>query len=256
MNGVSPLIIVHIIAATIGLLSGYLSILVRKGSGLHRAAGQVFFVSMLIMSASAAYYAAFVHAIRINVIGGLLTFYLVCTGWWAGRRRNGTSAFDRIGLAVAIGVAAIAWTASFQALFAPGRAKDGVVAPAYIIFGIGALFAVRSDIRLLRSGGVNGAARIARHLYRMGFALLIAVFSFFPGQGKIFPESWRQSGLLLLPHVLLIGTMLVWRRRLRRGGNASAAHLVAQPHDVARPLLDRQQLQTAGGHAAILDVEQ
>ena len=255
MNGLSPLLLVHIFSATIGLLSGFLSMLVRKGSGLHRVAGQAFFVSMLTMSSSAVIYAVFIHPIRINVVAGSLTFYLVATGWWSGRRRAaGTGAFDRLAFGLIIIVALIAFASSIQAAASPERAINGVPVFAFLIFGAGTIFAIRSDVRLFRSGGVTGSARIARHLYRMSFALLIAVFSLFPGQGKLFPTSWKQSGLLLLPHVLIVVSMLVWRRRLR--GKTRSADLVAQPHNAAGALLHRQQLQPAGGHAAILDVEQ
>ena len=87
----TPLVLFHICCAVIGLLSGYLSMFFRKGSGLHRAAGDVFVVAMLGMGASAAYIATFQHPIRANVIAGLLTIYVVSTGWWAGRRAGSLS---------------------------------------------------------------------------------------------------------------------------------------------------------------------
>jgi len=49
----TPLLLVHICGAVVGLLSGYLAMLVRKGSGLHEAAGRVYVVSMLTMSGPA-----------------------------------------------------------------------------------------------------------------------------------------------------------------------------------------------------------
>src|ERR1700754_4971441 len=85
----STLLLLHICCATIGLLSGFLSMALRKGSSPHRIAGNMFFVSMLLMSSSAVYMAAFLKPNMINVIAGLLTFYLVGTGWWAGKRRDG-----------------------------------------------------------------------------------------------------------------------------------------------------------------------
>ena len=51
------LLLIHVCGAVIGLLSGYLAMVLRKGSGLHRAAGTIFFPAMLIMSACAAYVA-------------------------------------------------------------------------------------------------------------------------------------------------------------------------------------------------------
>jgi len=52
--GYSALLTLHICGAIIGLLSGTAALIFRKGFRLHRAAGTVFFVSMLIRSASGA----------------------------------------------------------------------------------------------------------------------------------------------------------------------------------------------------------
>ena len=83
-----PLVLLHIASAAVGLLSGFMAMAFRKGSGLHGAAGSVFFVSMLSMSGLGAFMAAFLKPNNGNVLGGLLTFYLVATGWVAARRRD------------------------------------------------------------------------------------------------------------------------------------------------------------------------
>jgi uncharacterized membrane protein len=91
----SPLVLIHICAASIGLLSGAPALFSRKGSRLHRAAGNVFFISILSMSATGAYMAAFVKPVMINVVVGVLTFYLVATAWLAiARKEAGTSLFE------------------------------------------------------------------------------------------------------------------------------------------------------------------
>src|SRR5437870_175363 len=84
----STLVVIHICGAVIGLLSGSLAMIFRKGSSLHRIAGNFFVVAMIVMAGSAAYIAEFLHPIRINVIAALLTLYLVTTGWWWGKRRD------------------------------------------------------------------------------------------------------------------------------------------------------------------------
>jgi hypothetical protein len=78
--------------------------------------------------------------------------------------------------------------------------------------------AIVGDIRVLWSGALRGAARIARHLWRMCFALFIATGSFFLGQADEFPEALRIWPVLIMlalaPLVLLLYWM--WRIRVRK----------------------------------------
>ena len=82
-----PLLILHILGGTIGLLSGTLAIAVRKGSTLHRASGNVFTIAMLTLAFSGLYL-AILNLRRGNIIGSIITFYLIATAWLAGRRRS------------------------------------------------------------------------------------------------------------------------------------------------------------------------
>lgn len=212
----SPLLLIHICAAVVGLLSGFLTMAFRKGSGLHGAAGNVFFVSMLIMSASAAYLAAFRKPNMMNVVVGLLTFYLVATAWWAAKRRDGGASpfdFGALLFVLAVGVAGVGF--GFEAANSPKGTKDGMPAAAYFIFGSVALLCASSDLRMFVRGGVSGSNRIARHLWRMSLALLIATLSFFPGQARQLPEWLRENNFLYVPHLLLIGSMVFWMYRVR-----------------------------------------
>ena len=68
---------------------------------------------------------------------------------------------------------------------------------------------------MMRSGPLEGARRIARHLWRMSFALFIAALSFFIGQAKVLPEAIRIPGLLALPVLAVLVTMFYWLWRVR-----------------------------------------
>ncbi len=64
-------------------------------------------------------------------------------------------------------------------------------------------------------GGLAGAQRLTRHLWRMCVAMFMATASFFLGQAKLFPPGVRQSGVLALPVLLVIGALVYWLVRVR-----------------------------------------
>jgi uncharacterized membrane protein len=228
----SPLILLHVCSAAVGLLSGFTAMVFRKGSGLHGAAGTIFFVSMLSASGAGACLAGFIHPNSANLMGSVLTFYLVATGWAAARCTDGKAGIFDLGallFAFAIGVAGVTW--GFQAASSATGMKDRYPAPFYFVFGSIALLFASSDVRMVVRGGVFGAKRIARHLWRMCFALLFAALSFYPGQGpRFFPKWLRETNLPYVPHVLLTGAMLFWlyrvsvRKRVPQGNVMGARH--------------------------------
>lgn len=217
-------LLIHISGATFGLLSGFMAMALRKGSGWHGAAGSIFFISMLCMTASGAYISAFLRPNRLNLVVSFLTAYLVLTAWRAAKRRElVTDRFDVGGMVFVFVVAIMAFAAGFER-------KHGMPVPAYFIFGTIALLCAKTDLRMLRQRGVAGTQRLVRHLWRMSLALLIATLSFYPGQAKLFPRWLRDTNVLMLPHLLLIGAMVFWMWKMRRRRDLSAA---AQPHEVS-----------------------
>ena len=77
-----------------------------------------------------------------------------------------------------------------------------------------ALLAALGDVRMMRAGGLLGPHRIARHLWRMCFAVLVASASLFLGQAQVIPESIRIYPLLAIPALLPLVLMLYWLARL------------------------------------------
>lgn len=208
-------LLVHVCCAAVGLMSGFLAMSLRKGSGLHGAAGTLFFVSMLTASGAGATIAGFLRPNSANTMGSTLTFYLVATAWVAAKRRDGKPGlFDVGALLFALAISAAGATWGIQAVSSQTGSKDGYPAPFFFIFGSVALLFALSDVRMLLRGGVFGAKRIARHLWRMSMGLLFATLSFYPGQGRLFPRWLRETNLLNVPAVLLVGAMLFWLYRV------------------------------------------
>jgi hypothetical protein len=211
----SSLLIFHICGALVGLLSGTAALIFRKGFRYHRAAGNVFFLSMLVMSASGAAIAAFIKPNMGNVFGGVVTFYLVATGWLTVLRKEKETGLAEFGLLlVALAAGAGGLTYGWEAAHSATGLKEGYPPAPYIIFGCLSSLSAASDVRMLIRGGVSGPARIARHLWRMCVAFLIAALSFFLGKQQHFPQAIRGSQILNVPMILILIIMIYWLVRV------------------------------------------
>src|SRR5579884_159269 len=137
-------VLFHVCTAVIGIIAGGVSMAVRKGSGLHRAAGDVFVLAMLSMAGAGAFIAEFLKPNIGNVLGGTLTMYLVATGWMAGRRRENTiGIFDYSALAMVTAIGAVEIVLGVEARLSPTGLKAGYPALLFFIFSaIAGLFAI------------------------------------------------------------------------------------------------------------------
>ena len=209
----------HITAGILSILAGFTALFATKGSLLHRRSGLLFALAMAVMTVSAVIVATWLRPNTGNTIIGVLTFYLVATGVLTMRtipHARGVLA----GLALAgfaAGVAALAL--GFAAVQRPNGAVDGIPSFPLFMFGLVGIVAASFDMRLLRGLVLQGKRRLARHLWRMTYAMWIATTSAFIGQAKFFPEPIRKSGLFAVP-VLIVTVMLVYWlvKTLRRRG--------------------------------------
>jgi hypothetical protein len=210
-----PLLTLHIISGTLGMLSGYVAVFLLKGSRRHAIAGNVFVIAMLILSAS-----GFVMAVMKsqpgNILGGAVTFYLVATAWMTARRREGKPGiFDWCALMVISAVGVTEVTFGIEAALSPTGLKHGYPALPYFMMGSVALLATTGDIRMLLRRGISGTPRIARHLWRMCFALFIVASSIFLARAKLFPAPFRKTGALFLLSFLPLMLLVIWLVRVR-----------------------------------------
>lgn len=211
----SPLLLLHICGGGIGLLSGAVAMSFRKGSRWHGVAGNVFFISMLTMSGCGAYL-ALMKSQMSNVLGGLLTFYMVATAWVTARRRDGgTGIYGWVGLLAALTLGALMVTFGIEAATSPSGTKAGMPAAMYFVFGSLALLAAAGDIRMLVRGGIFGVQRIARHLWRMCFALFAASASLFLARPHLFPALLSRTHVLSVLGFLPLILMIYWLIRVR-----------------------------------------
>lgn len=209
-------LVVHVIAGSLGLLSGYVALYASKGALLHRRAGIVFVCSMLAM-ASAGFTIAIARGVApaINVPAALLTSSLVITALTTVRPSSVMSRrIDTVAMITLLATGLTSLAFAVQA-FANGGQRNGMPAFPFIMFGLAGTLAGAGDLRILRTAPLRGARRVARHLWRMSFALFVAALSFFIGQAKVIPEPIRIMPLLAMPVLAVLVTMLYWLWRVR-----------------------------------------
>jgi uncharacterized membrane protein len=208
-------LVLHIGGGSVGILSGYGAVSVTKGERLHRAFGAVFVASMLTMAMMATGLAV-LNQQKGNITGGILAFYLVSTAWMTVRRKEGTvGRFEYGALLAALCVGATLMMWGLLASMNPKGQLDGSAAALSYVFGSFALFAAALDLKVILHGGIFGAHRIARHLWRMCFALFFGAASFFLGQQKVMPAFMHGSPLLFVPAFAPLVLMVFWLFRIR-----------------------------------------
>jgi hypothetical protein len=177
----------------------------------------VFFIAMLAMAGVGAVVAPFLSEGQApNTMMGAFTFYLVSTGWAVVHRKPGETGRFEIGAAVFAGLLA-AGGVTYAWLNSQGPHPLPVPeGPVIDIFAALVTMAAVLDVRVIRAGGLAGAARVTRHLWRMTLALLIAAVSF-AGQPKAIPSFLHHSPLVLLPAAAVFIALIYWLVRIRLG---------------------------------------
>jgi uncharacterized membrane protein len=203
--------LIHVGAGSLALLSGAVALSVRKGDGPHRVAGTVFFLSMLVMAASAIYLSV-IYSKTMFIIGGALVIYMLATAWVAARRKDGQSGvFETGAFLVATAGALIFGLAAAGGAEGPG---DGVGVEVYYVFGGVLALAAILDLSVILRGGVAGKQRIARHLWRMCAGMFVATGSFFLGQQQVLPAFVRGSPVLFVFAFAPLAIMVFWLIRI------------------------------------------
>jgi hypothetical protein len=183
---------------------------------------------MLTMAVGAVYLAIVRHQPN-NIGGGIFTFYLILTAWLTARRGDvETSKLDWAALLIPLALGVLSWTNGIRIVRSGATSQDGVPVGMIFFMGTVQLLAAAGDVRMLIRGGVLGAKRIARHLWRMCFGLFIASGSFFLGPsnrplrllsnvrlGQHLPRALFSTGLYLVLTILPLVFLIFWLVRVR-----------------------------------------
>ena len=208
-------ILLHILGDTLGLIAGAVALSATKGAWLHRLSGRLFVYAMVAMAITGVMISV-LRSIETNALGGLLAIYLVTTSLSTVRPFTVRWRWlDLVAMLWAFALGATSTTIGFELLLSGESSRHGVPIPILLLFGAVAFSAGISDVKLMRAGGMEGARRIARHLWRMCFAFFIATGSFFLGQADEIPEPLRITPVLVILALSPLVLMWYWLRRVR-----------------------------------------
>ena len=86
------------------------------------------------------------------------------------------------------------------------------------IYGFTSVLAIAAigDAKIVIAGGISGAPRIARHLWRMCVGLTLAAGSAFTnGFARLLPGPYHVPPLFFFPQFLPLGLLIFWMIRVR-----------------------------------------
>ena len=214
---------IHVVAGGLAVILGFTALFVKKGGTIHRRSGMLFVYAMLVMGTTASILEFLRSAGVTNVVAALLSIYFVGTALTTVRPPSRwTRVINAAALTVAIGLALAAIVGGLEKVNTPGLSPGGVpfrtIGVMSFVLATALLLAAAGDVRIMLSGMPRGGPRLARHLWRMCFALFIAAGSFFSIRervAKILPEPFTSGPMRALPIVLLFGAMFYWLWRVR-----------------------------------------
>ena len=220
---VGILLPIHIVAAGLALGAGFVALSAAKGATLHRKSGMLFVVAIATMCFSAVVITA-MKGQTVNLIVGLMTAYLVITALTTVKPSASPRGLDIGLMLVALIVGLTTLTFGVEAAASASGEKYGYPPFALFVIATVGLLGSAGDFRIIRSGALRGAPRLARHLWRMCLALWTTTVSFFLNRSRvttIFPEAFLSIWVRALPVLLVVDAPVASRPDSYNNGRIS-----------------------------------
>ncbi|WP_100657016.1 DUF2306 domain-containing protein [Alteromonas flava] len=194
--------LLHFLVGTCSVVAGFTSLFAKKGSGIHKFAGLIYVIAMVILCLSG-FYLSYVRELQFTFLLSALSLYLVVTGWLA-IKQNLLHTTVRARLEVTCSALLCLTCFALSALGISLNWPYPSTEPpyeAYAFIGLCTGFFVYGDIKQLMSGIHEKASQFKRHLTRIGASMLIATIVFFLGNNHVLPDAFRTVPILLAPIV-------------------------------------------------------
>jgi uncharacterized membrane protein len=204
------LLALHIAAGTIGLTTGTINTIGKKGGKMHRIVGLAFLYSMLVVGGTA-FILSVLHPNYFLFIVGVFTLYMVCSGTRYMHLKNLskgqrpqwmdwllTSFMLFFGIAFLI----------FGIYHLSHKNTFGIV---FIVFGAIGLRFVRTDFKNFSGKAKASNAWLLAHIQRMIGGYIATLTAFLVVNNTVLPGyiAW------LLPALVLVPLIVIWVRKYK-----------------------------------------
>ncbi len=207
----NTLLLIHIAAGFCSLVAGIIATLSKVlniSHAWHIYSGRIFVLGMIIIFFTAIPLAFFKVNVFLSLIA-IFSAYLALSGWLYAKNRSGR--VRKIDWLLASSMFLISFIMITYGFTVYVLAHDNSIT--LLVFGLIGLGLSSHDIKILRSGGITGVQRIARHLTMM-LAGLIAATTAFTVTNFTFTPMFV---LWLLPTFIITPMIIVWNRKLKTG---------------------------------------
>lgn len=202
------LLIIHIIAGSIGLFTGTINIIRKKGDSLHRLVGIFFLYGMLINSV-AGFLMSIIHKNVFLLIIAVFSFYMTATGQriLSLKRIDKGQKAKRIDWIITYTMIFFALCFIFLGIYLKGN--DNNLGTVLIVFGVISSLMARKDIKIYEGNITIKNYWLLIHIQRMIGAYIAALTAFLVVNNTYLPSivAW------LLPTVILTPLIFYWSKK-------------------------------------------
>ena len=206
------ILFVHIAAGTVALLSGTISLIRKKGAKPHRLIGSIFFISMLLIGASASIMASYQPNYFLFIVG-IFSIYLVSTGVRILYLKNLAQGQKPLFIDWLVSGTMLVFGLAFVSIGLYNvLVKSDFFGTVLVVFGSISLVMVGQDIRLYKGKTKVTNYWLYMHISRMVASNIAAFTAFLVVNNSVLPPmvAW------LLPTVIGSALISYWQIKYRR----------------------------------------
>lgn len=205
-------LIIHIISGAVGLFSGLLNVMRKKGDKLHVMVGRIFYISMLITGFSS-FVLSILHTNYFLFMVAVFTLYMVSTGkrYISMKMHHDDPLPNWIDWSISIVMFIVGVV--FMGLGATVLLRTNLFGLVFLLFGMMGVFFVFHDFKNYRGKSRTKNYWLLAHLQRMMGGFIASFTAFLVVNASYLPTQIPGFIYWLLPTFIFTPFIIAWSRK-------------------------------------------